>query len=247
MDTDITPEITIKEEILEFPDSEFLDALCSASVDDQDAMLDIKPPQPPEIGSRNSAFQPYKPLTILTNLQRGNVKTHCKDTPPPHPLSFQERAAKGSLTECEINESNVNSMDSSGLTGMMWGAFHGKLEMLELFVKKGGDVNASGPDGQTALMYAAAKGHLEVMRYLISVGADVEGEDDFGNTALMHAANVNQIASVNELLNQGASFSKTNFIGDNAFEIAYQRGNRAAQYSIELHLKKLLESSSTAD
>lgn len=42
-------------------------------------------------------------LTILTNLQRGNVKTLCRDAVPTHPLSFQEKAAKGSLVESDIN------------------------------------------------------------------------------------------------------------------------------------------------
>jgi hypothetical protein len=51
----------------------------------------------------NTFIWNLQPLTILTNLQRGNVKTLCKDAPPPHPLTFQERAAKGDLTENEVN------------------------------------------------------------------------------------------------------------------------------------------------
>jgi len=69
METAITPDITIKEEILDFPDSDFLDSLCNVSEHE-----DIKPPQTPEIGSRNSAFQPYK---VRQNLILINLCMHC--------------------------------------------------------------------------------------------------------------------------------------------------------------------------
>jgi len=195
-----------------------------------------------EIGSRNSAFQPYKGLTILTNLQRGNVKTLCRDPVPTHPFTFQEKAAKGILTEEEIDGSeDVDAMDPEGLTALMWAAFHGKLPTLQLLISRGADVKSEGPDGQTALMFAAVKGHIEVLDCLVSHGAIVEAEDEYGSTALMHAVNYNQSQSVAQLLSHGASVTKQNFIGDNAFDICVRKGNKACQIVMEQHLKATLE------
>lgn len=82
----------------------------------------------------------------------------------------------------------MNSLDSDGLTALMWASFHGKVCIAEMLVNKGVDVNMTGPDGQTSLMFSAAKGHVDVSNYLLSSGAELEAEDEFGNTALMHAA-----------------------------------------------------------
>jgi len=239
MDSGVDEEIIVKQEI-EIPECTNDGDLGSSSSPET---VDLKPNlQTLEIGSKNSAFQPYKPLTILTNLQRGNVKTLCRDPAPAHPLTFQERAAKGSLVEDDINDSNVNSLDSDGLTALMWATFHGKLSTVELLLNKGADVNSTGPDGQTALMFASAKGHTDTLNHLLSCGADIELEDDFGNTPLMHAAHYNQPQSINILLSHGASLTKPNFIGDNSYDIAFRRGHKASQYAIEVHLKKILES-----
>ncbi|XP_021945663.1 ankyrin repeat family A protein 2 [Folsomia candida] len=241
-------EATIKQEIPELPEcpSDF-DLNVLVEIDS----IDLKPPAPHiqqqqqqsplEIGSKNSAFQPYKPLTILTNLQRGNVKTLGRDAAPSQPLTFQEKAAKGSLLDTDINDKNVNSLDSDGLTALMWASFHGKVCIAEMLVNKGVDVNMTGPDGQTSLMFSAAKGHVDVSNYLLSSGAELEAEDEFGNTALMHAAHYNQPACVSELLIHGASMTKPNFIGDTAFDIAFKKGHRATQHAMEMHLKKILE------
>lgn len=139
-----------------------------------------------------------------------------------------------------FTDSNVNSMDSEGLTALMWAVFHGKLNIVELLINKNADVNIPGPDGQTPLMFAVR--HIDVLNYLLASGAELEAEDEYGNTALIHASHYNQSQSVSTLLMHGASMTKPNFIGDNAYDIAFKKGSRASQFAMEMHLKKILES-----
>ena len=50
---------------------------------------------------RRSAFLPYKPRTVLTNLQRGNVQTETVVAGPAR-LSFHQRAGRGELTRADV-------------------------------------------------------------------------------------------------------------------------------------------------
>ncbi|ODN00814.1 Ankyrin repeat family A protein 2 [Orchesella cincta] len=198
----------------------------------------------PQIGSSNSAFQPYKQqsLTILTNLQRGNVKTTNKEN-GPESLTFHEKAAKASLTDADINESNVNAKDPNGFTPLMWAAFHGRLSIVQKLVAKGAQLDCFGPDGETPLMFAACNGHAEVLNYLLQKGASTDTEDDAGNTALMFASYGNHVDCVTELLKRGANMSKPNGVGDTPFEITINKGHLAAQYAMEDFLKEEIEMS----
>ncbi|GLH11384.1 Maltase 2 [Gryllus bimaculatus] len=139
-------------------------------------------------GSRKSAFQPYKPTTVLTNLQRGNIPT---ETPIPEQtdVGFHHRAGQGEITELDIQqESDVDVLDSSGLSALMWASAYGQVPTVQLLLRHKASVDRQGKEGETALLYAAAGGHSDVVRILLTEGANVNHADDVGNTALMYAA-----------------------------------------------------------
>ena len=50
---------------------------------------------------RRGASLPYKPRTVLTNLQRGNVQTETVVAGPAR-LSFHQRAGRGELTRADV-------------------------------------------------------------------------------------------------------------------------------------------------
>lgn len=64
----------------------------------------------------------------------------------------------------------------------------GKLEEIEKFINKEGDVNLKNEDGQTLLHTAIWNGHFEIAKYLINKGADVNAKTKTGSTPLKYAA-----------------------------------------------------------
>ncbi|KAJ1530957.1 hypothetical protein ONE63_005793 [Megalurothrips usitatus] len=191
-------------------------------------------------GSRKSAFQPYRPTTLLTNLQRGNTQTQ---TPviEKEEVGLHERAGQGEVTELELkHESKADSPDESGLTPLMWAASYGQLSTVQLFLKHGARIDACGPESETALLLAAAAGHHDVVRLLLNEGAAINHTDVVGNTALMYAAHGDHPHCVNELLLRGADFTATNENGDTAYTMVVRNNSHLAQAVIENHLLTLL-------
>lgn len=191
-------------------------------------------------GSRRSAFQPYKPTTVLTNLQRGNIPT---ETPVPEEadVGFHSRAGQGEITEGDIDhENDVDALDGNGLTALMWASAYGQVPTVQLLLKHNALVDRVGHEGETALHYAAAGGHSDVVRILLTEGAQVNHTDDVGNTALMYAAHGDHPHCTNELLLRGADITMTNLCGDSAYGLTVQRGSILAQTVMENYLLTLL-------
>jgi len=189
---------------------------------------------------RKSAFQPYKPITILTNLQRGNVKTSNREV-TTQPLTFHERAARGELVPDEVNPSNVNLVDETGKTALMWAAYHARLPTVMMLVEKGADVNLVGKRLESPLIYAAASGQLAVINYLLQQGADADAADLDGNTPLIFATYGNHAQSVTALLQHGASITHFNYNGDSPFSIAVSKRLLAAQHAMENFIREFIE------
>ncbi|KAG7156910.1 Ankyrin repeat family A protein 2-like, partial [Homarus americanus] len=169
--------------------------------------------------ARRSAFSPYRPVTVLTNLQRGNIQTQTTQAEPDD-FTLHNRAAMGELSADDLREIDVDEMDSSGFAPIMWAAYYGQLPTVRLLIQNRAKVNIEGEDGETALLLAASNGHHEIIKLLISFSADPNHVDHMGNTALMYAAHNDHSHCANELLEHGADITATNVAGSSAFSIA---------------------------
>ncbi|KAG8235057.1 hypothetical protein J437_LFUL014560 [Ladona fulva] len=151
----------------------------------------------------------------------------------------------------------VDTVDSNGLTPLMWASAYGQMPTVQLLLRHGAKTENTGPDGESPLHLAAAGGHHDVLRLLLSEGASVNRADDVcclncriensidldldnGNTALMYAAYGDHPHCVNELLLRGADLTMVNLNGDTAFGVAVGRGSKLAQSVIEKYLIMLL-------
>jgi hypothetical protein len=65
---------------------------------------------------------------------------------------------------------DVNKKLKRGQTALMFAAYHGDTDMVQLLLSKGADPNVDC-DGETALSYARKKGHDEIVSLLIASGA----------------------------------------------------------------------------
>lgn len=176
-----------------------------------------------------------KPPTILTNLQRGNVK---QENPViSHKRTVHELAAQGELYH--IEPQMVNATDIDGMTPLHWAAGYGQNSTVEFLLRSGANPNCRSIGGKTALMLAASKGFFHVVKSLITDGVNLNETDDTGNSALIYAAHQDHALVIQELVRNGADLNIMNIHGQTAYSISLTRRNRSAQAALEAHLVSL--------
>lgn len=90
-----------------------------------------------------------------------------------------------------ISDTELNSLDASGLGPIHWAADRGNTNVLQMLLTHGVNVDLTDSDGQTALHYAASVDHLECVKLLIKFGADRTICDNDGQTCLSVSNNPN--------------------------------------------------------
>lgn len=186
--------------------------------------------------TRTSAFQPYKPPTLLTNLQRGNTQTEIPQLYSNSDITFHTLAGQGELTPEQIHPNTVDSPDEKGLTGLMWAAGYGQLGSARHLLKAGANKNYRGLNGETPLHLAAAYGHHDLVKLLLNHGADSNASDEEGNTPLMYGAHGNHSHVCYELLSRGADVTKRNIHNISAYHAAVLNNSSTAKAVIENYL-----------
>lgn len=83
----------------------------------------------------------------------------------------------------------------------------GRVEVVQLLIKKGANVNARTSKGCTPLHLAAGYGHAPAAAALLECGASLDATDDQGWTPLHHAARGGRTALIRLLLDAGASIN----------------------------------------
>lgn len=107
--------------------------------------------------------------------------------------------------------SDIDMPDVNGRTPLMWAAWRGDIQSLDLLLNARGDTNRTDIDrkdreGYSALARAAEAGHLDCVRRLLEAGTSVHITDGWGLQPIHHACGnkANWLAIVEELLKKGA-------------------------------------------
>lgn len=182
---------------------------------------------------------PFRPTTVMTNLQRGNVQT---TTPLLKNMTIHQMAAQGELVllETEIAEGgDVNKCDDYGLTALLWACANGQQSTMEYLIKSGADITISGQNGENALLLASANGFTDIVKQLLRLGLDINYKDETGSTALMYASYKNYPSCVKLLLEYGADITVQNEDKLTAVDLAVGQGHKAVQQAIEQHMLSL--------
>ncbi|GAB1606117.1 ankyrin repeat family A protein 2-like [Argonauta hians] len=185
---------------------------------------------------------PFRPSTVITNLQRGNVQT----TTPSifQNISIHQKAAQGEmvlLCQESTDSVNINKPDEQGFTALLWAAANGQLATVEYLLQNGANPYAQGNKGENALLFACCYGYVDIVKLLLKLGMDVNYVDENGNTALMYAVNNNQASCVKLLLESGADLTATNEDQLTAMDIAVSHNHKSVQTVIENHLLSIFE------
>ncbi|KAH8727307.1 ankyrin repeat-containing domain protein, partial [Phaeosphaeriaceae sp. PMI808] len=87
---------------------------------------------------------------------------------------------------------NINSADANGRTPLLWAAWRGDDQIVELLMKYGANINTSDHEGFTPLAKAAQAGHLHVVRILLMANASIHSRTLWGYEPI-HLASNNKI------------------------------------------------------
>lgn len=178
-----------------------------------------------------------KTPTVLTNLQRGNVKQ--ENLISEYERTIFELAAQGELHDIEPQA--VDTVDSNNMTALIWAAGYGQISTVEYLLKSGANPDHKANGGKSALMFAASKGFFHVVKTLINDGANLDETDDQGNSALMYATHQDQTLVIRELIKNGADLSIMNVYNQSAYSISLTKNHRSAQMIIEARLLQILK------
>uniref|UniRef100_A0A8C5D4G6 CARD- and ANK-containing Inflammasome Adaptor Protein n=1 Tax=Gouania willdenowi TaxID=441366 RepID=A0A8C5D4G6_GOUWI len=108
------------------------------------------------------------------------------------------------LLEKFLNDTDINTVNSSKNTLLHVAAEHGNVSAAELLICKGAKVDLQNNTGCTALHRAASRGHTDIVKALIQAGAPIHVVDDQGRTPVHLAAEQLQLESVSTALHLAA-------------------------------------------
>jgi ankyrin repeat protein len=117
-----------------------------------------------------------------------------------HPAMMQALIAKGADVNARSTvrdyqrhvtaEGRPKSLDSGGLTPLLYAARENCLACVKVLLDSGADINLPDPDGVSPLLVAIMNANWDVAQHLITAGADVNQWDIFGETPLFIAVNL---------------------------------------------------------
>lgn len=103
------------------------------------------------------------------------------------------------LNDALLAGANVNWVDSTGQTALIWAAQKNNVEALSILMRRGANANLVDTNGYTALMWAAQLGHTDAVRALVQWGADPGFKNVAGRTAYDIARAFNKAAAAEAL------------------------------------------------
>lgn len=118
-------------------------------------------------------------------------------------------------------------------SGLMIGAWEGKLELMRLFISRGADINLANANGETALALAAWRGNLAAVKWLVERGARINAPARQWS-ALHYAAFAGHEAVADFLIEQGADINALSTNGSSVLMVAVYEGRQPL-------VKKLIE------
>ena len=115
-------------------------------------------------------------------------------------------AAVRSLLKQKVD---VNVVDVTGMTPLIWAAHNDDLEAVQLLLAAGADAKAANRYDITALSEAAQCGDGAMIAALVKAGVDVNAAFGEGETPLMTASRTGSVAGVKALLAAGVKVNAT--------------------------------------
>ena len=146
----------------------------------------------------------------------------------PDPVVFTNSMELGDLRQAETwldAGMPPDYMGSRTGTGLMIGAWKGKIELMRLFVSRGADINKLNANGESAIALAAWRGQLEAVKWLLERGARINAAARQWS-ALHYAVFAGHAEVANYLIEQGADINAQTTNGSSVLMMAVYEGHR---------------------
>lgn len=122
----------------------------------------------------------------------------------------------------EINKSNVNSFDTSGVNILSRAVMTGDLNLVKILGENGANPNLKNKTsmGSTPLMMASEYKSLGIAKYLLKKGADIDIQDNNGDPAIHWSAYYGNVPFTRFMLENGAKTNLKSIHSDGVMQVA---------------------------
>lgn len=146
----------------------------------------------------------------------------------PDPVAFANSMELGDVRQAERWLDAGMPPDFMGSrigSGLMIGAWEGKLELMRLFISRGADINLINANGESAIALAAWRGQLEAVKWLLERGARINAPAKKWS-ALHYAVFSGHKDVVDYLIEQGADINAQSTNGSTVLMMAVYEGHQ---------------------
>lgn len=146
----------------------------------------------------------------------------------PDPVAFTNRMELGDVRQAEEWLDAGMPPDYMGRrigSGLMIGAWEGKLELMRLFLSRGANIDLLNANGESALALAAWRGQLAAVKWLLERGARINAPARKWS-ALHYAVFSGQTEVADYLLEQGADINARSTNGSSVLMMAVYEGHQ---------------------
>jgi len=149
-------------------------------------------------------------------------------TATPDPVAFTNSMELGDVRQAEQWLDAGMSPDYMGSrigTGLMIGAWEGKIELMRLFISRGADIDLLNNNGESALVMAAWRGQMEAVKWLLERGARINAPNRKWS-ALHYAVFSGHTEVADYLIEQGADINAQSTNGSSVLMMAVYEGHQ---------------------
>uniref|UniRef100_Q47BE1 Ankyrin n=1 Tax=Dechloromonas aromatica (strain RCB) TaxID=159087 RepID=Q47BE1_DECAR len=146
----------------------------------------------------------------------------------PDPVAFTNSMELGDVRQAEAWLDAGMSPDFMGSrvgSGLMIGAWEGKIDLMRLFISRGADINKLNANGETAIALAAWRGNLEAVKWLLERGARINAPKRQWS-ALHYAVFAGHAEVADYLIEQGADIDAQSTNGSSVLMMAVYEGHQ---------------------
>ncbi len=144
----------------------------------------------------------------------------------PDPVTFSVSMELGDVGQAETWLEAGLAPDFMGSrigSGLMIGAWEGKLDLMRLFISRGADINLINANGESAIALAAWRGNLDAVKWLLDRGARINAPPRQWS-ALHYAVFAGHEALADYLIEQGADINALSTNGSSVLMMAVYEG-----------------------
>lgn len=146
----------------------------------------------------------------------------------PDPVRFTVSMELGDVSQAEEWLDAGMPPDFMGSrigSGLMIGAWEGKLELMRLFLARGADIDKLNASGESAIALAAWRGRLDVVKWLLERGARINAPQRQWS-ALHYAVFAGHTEVADFLIAQGADINAKSTNGSSVLMMAVYEGHQ---------------------